>query len=263
MEHITINDMGLSHRHDPTFVVDRPRGSGDYLLLHFRSPVRVRLRQGLVRVPAERCLLFSPDHPHWYTGDGVGLDNHWVHFAGPLAPKVVRRLRLPLNRPFHPPMLHQVPPALSEVQREWTQRRPRWQWACSLLMQRVLLLLAREVSAGSPPGDARIAEVHDALAALRDRVAAAPEREWSVAEMARSVHLSRSRFATLFTQWHGDSPMAWVIRARVDRARWYLRSSRLPVKGVAEACGFRSVHYFSRAFRQRVGCSPSEYRDLV
>ena len=53
--------------------------------------------------------------------------------------------------------------------------------------------------------------------------------------------------------------MKFVNRVRIEKAKRLLIASNSSVSKVAEDCGFKSLHYFSRAFKQEEGISPSEY----
>ncbi|MDQ3399196.1 MAG: helix-turn-helix domain-containing protein, partial [Deinococcota bacterium] len=52
-----------------------------------------------------------------------------------------------------------------------------------------------------------------------------------------------------------------VEQARLDRARALLEHTGTPIKGIAAAVGYKSVHHFSRAFSRQVGRSPGAYRE--
>jgi transcriptional regulator GlxA family with amidase domain len=79
--------------------------------------------------------------------------------------------------------------------------------------------------------------------------------------MARRAHLSPSRFARLYHVFFRTSPVDDLIAARVAHACWLLSTGTVLIKQVASDAGFTDCHYFSRCFRARIGCAPSEYRD--
>lgn len=82
----------------------------------------------------------------------------------------------------------------------------------------------------------------------------------SVADMADRARLSPSRFAAVFRQHFGVSPHQYFLRLRIDHAQNLLASTDLPVKLIAEYCGFANVHHFSKAFKQRLNLSPGAFR---
>src|SRR5262249_48583604 len=61
----------------------------------------------------------------------------------------------------------------------------------------------------------------------------APERDWSVAGLAREVAMSRSPFAARFATLVGEPPLTYLTRWRMHRAARLLRSDQLPVGEVA------------------------------
>jgi len=50
------------------------------------------------------------------------------------------------------------------------------------------------------------------------------------------------------------------VSARMERAKRLLATSSMSMKQIAPALGYARQHFFSRQFRQRVGCTPTEYR---
>jgi len=91
-------------------------------------------------------------------------------------------------------------------------------------------------------------------------IAADPGAPHTVRSLAESVALSPSRFAHLFTQQLGRSPMRALREARLRHAARLLEGSDLSVERVAAASGFTSPFHFNRVFRERYGNPPGAYR---
>jgi len=79
-------------------------------------------------------------------------------------------------------------------------------------------------------------------------------------EVADHVHLHPNYLCALFKERTGKSVFEYLERYRVRKAVHLLRSSNLPVSHIAERCGFNSISFFSRKFRNITGFSPSQYR---
>ncbi|MFE0254083.1 helix-turn-helix domain-containing protein [Streptomyces sp. NPDC059010] len=124
---------------------------------------------------------------------------------------------------------------------------------CSL--EEVVLLTAGSARTPQPrPGvDARIRRAQ----AL---IAADPAAPHTVRSLAGHVALSPSRFAHLFAQQSGQSPMRALREARLGHAARLLESTDLSVERVAAASGFASPFHFNRVFRERYGMPPGAYR---
>lgn len=81
----------------------------------------------------------------------------------------------------------------------------------------------------------------------------------SNALLAQRLGFSEVHFRKQFTQLYGTSPHQYIVELRIRKAKQLLSDGILSVSAIAEQCGFASVYHFSRAFKHRVGISPTEY----
>jgi AraC-like DNA-binding protein len=128
------------------------------------------------------------------------------------------------------------------------------------LKAEVLLLLAclREELVAPNPGRAREHRaVEQALDAIHQRFA---EPDLRLADVARAARLSPAHLCRVFRETQGESPMRVLARLRLERAAELLLRTQLDVGEIAYAVGFADRLYFSRAFRQFTGHSPSAFR---
>ena len=93
-----------------------------------------------------------------------------------------------------------------------------------------------------------------------ERIHEAPEKAWSIDELARGVGMSRSAFASRFKALVGETPMQYLARWRMHRAAYYLRTEGLPLPQVAGRVGYESTATFSKAFKRYIGSAPATYR---
>lgn len=85
--------------------------------------------------------------------------------------------------------------------------------------------------------------------------------EVSVSDLAAAAATSRSSLQRKLKQTMGITPQDLLREARIKHACQLLRRTDKTVAEVAYACGFTDPKYFSRCFRQRVGQSPTEYKN--
>lgn len=78
--------------------------------------------------------------------------------------------------------------------------------------------------------------------------------------LARMASYSPWHFIRAFRNAYGETPHAYLIRQRLERARRLLHSSPLAIAEVATASGFENRCAFSRLFRQRFGRTALELR---
>ncbi|OBZ11024.1 AraC family transcriptional regulator [Bacillus sp. FJAT-26390] len=84
----------------------------------------------------------------------------------------------------------------------------------------------------------------------------------SVDTLAQLVHFHPNYFIRMFKNTTGLSPIHYVNRKRMDKAREMLTFTALSISAVAEALGMDAT-YFSRLFKEYTALSPSEYRELL
>jgi len=85
----------------------------------------------------------------------------------------------------------------------------------------------------------------------------------TLADVARSVHLSESYFSSLFKKGCGSSFKEYLNAVRVEEARRMLDMMQHSITEIALAVGFESQSYFSKVFRAVTGMTPKEYRMKV
>jgi transcriptional regulator GlxA family with amidase domain len=97
----------------------------------------------------------------------------------------------------------------------------------------------------------------------------ASTREWvleHVAErltlevLARNARVSARTLSRRFVDDTGNTPMQWVLRARVDLARELLESTDLGVEQIADRVGLGTGANLRLHFQRILGTSPTEYR---
>lgn len=89
----------------------------------------------------------------------------------------------------------------------------------------------------------------------------APDDPASIAEICRTVGLSRRALDSRFRAALGRTVHAEVTRVRLARVAHLLVSTTWTLDRIAEHTGFAHAEYMSTTFRQRYGSPPGRYRD--
>ncbi len=87
-----------------------------------------------------------------------------------------------------------------------------------------------------------------------------PAAMHTVASLARAACMSRSAFAKAFVETTGATPIEFVTRARLAKARDLIAKTEGSIASIAIAVGFASRSHFSSRFRQRYCEDPTAYR---
>jgi AraC-like DNA-binding protein len=82
----------------------------------------------------------------------------------------------------------------------------------------------------------------------------------SVDDLARAAGLSRAYFSREFRDAFGESPHAYLLTRRLERAAALLRTTDRSVADVCFSVGLKSVGSFTTSFSRTFGVSPTVYR---
>ncbi|MEL0587050.1 MAG: AraC family transcriptional regulator [Candidatus Thiodiazotropha sp. (ex. Lucinoma kazani)] len=163
----------------------------------------------------------------------------------------------------------------------WADEEGSW-------LQSTLRFIAREARELRPGGETVITHLADILiiqairswldsapdanrgwlAALRDKyvgkalaaIHREPEKDWTVASLAKEVGMSRSGFSARFTGLVGDSAMRYLTQWRMQLARAQLLETSDSLSVLANRLGYQSEAAFCRAFKRVFGVSPGSIR---
>ncbi len=102
------------------------------------------------------------------------------------------------------------------------------------------------------------ASTHPSLAKLMRQLKAEPQTPWTVESMAEFSAMSRSKFASLFKDSVGQTPMEFLTDLRLSMAKALLLKNK-PVAWVADEVGYDSASSLARAFKKQWDISPKQW----
>jgi AraC-like DNA-binding protein len=98
------------------------------------------------------------------------------------------------------------------------------------------------------------------LRRVRDRIDREYAKPLNVEALARGVNMSAGHLSRQFRLAYGESPYAYLMTRRIERAMALLRRGDLSVTEVCFEVGCSSLGTFSTRFTELVGMPPSTYR---
>lgn len=98
------------------------------------------------------------------------------------------------------------------------------------------------------------------LRRVRDRIDREYAEPLDVEALARGVQWSAGHLSRLFRRAYGESPYAYLMTRRIERAMALLRRGDRSVTEVCFEVGCASLGTFSSRFTELVGVPPSVYR---
>jgi AraC-like DNA-binding protein len=81
-----------------------------------------------------------------------------------------------------------------------------------------------------------------------------------VTDLANAAGLSRAHFSRQFRRAFGESPHAYLLTRRLERASALLRTTDRSVADICHLVGLQSIGSFTSSFTRTYGMSPTAYR---
>jgi len=127
----------------------------------------------------------------------------------------------------------------------------------------VLYYLPRESDRDESLGmDSSLKRLDRNLSRATEIMLANIETPLRIGEVCQRLGVPRYQLQRLFQRHLGQSPQAYYLELRLDRARNLLRNSHEKVGTIAMICGFPAPESLTRAYAKRFGVRPSQDRSF-
>ncbi len=259
-----MDDIGYNHKHDQTFLIDRPDGAGDWLLLAVKTKSVFRIDGKDIYAPAGSFILFTPEYPEYYHGDKAEYIDDWMHFGpDPDEEELIRSLGIPLNRITPLSDIKQISAILRNMCYEHYSAHRNRKESVDLYFRLLLYKLNECIDTAGTASSLSESKYFEKMMWLRESIYRWPAREWTIDDMAAEISLSRSRLQHLYSDTFGVSISKDITASRMDKARDYLRNPELSINEIAVLVGYGTPSYFNRQFKAAFGETPSQYRERM
>lgn len=88
------------------------------------------------------------------------------------------------------------------------------------------------------------------------------DKEISLAEISSHFNMSHKYFCRFFKNNFKKTFIEYLNDVRIENSIHLPNENNLSVTDTAISCGFSNMSYFTRTFKKKVGCTPSEYKKL-
>lgn len=233
----------------------RPAGSGDYLFLLLKTPMKVYINDTLIITRENACILYTPGIPQHYQAVRK-FYNSYLHFSSGENP--ARHFQIPENTVFYPGNSSQINSFISQLQQEHFSQLPFHEEAIHSLITTLFLSIARSLTQTfSQKEDA--GNLYPLFQSLRLKMLTECGEDWDMERFCKYVNLEKSQFYAYYRSFFSSTPKSDLLSARLEKAKNLLSNEALQVKEVAQLCGFHNQAHFSRYFKAYCGCPPGEY----
>ncbi len=82
----------------------------------------------------------------------------------------------------------------------------------------------------------------------------------SLDDISNHAYLSKFRFAHIFRQFTGYSPINYLLTKRIEYSKRLLLGTEKTITEISNLSGFSDIHYYSRLFKKLHNVAPNDYR---
>ena len=253
---LLLRTLGIDHVQDPIY---RPAGfpvwqlfysvsgSGEFLLDGGRGVLR----------PGQAALL-APDEAHSYHSLGGEWVLHYIGFEGKLCQKLLAGLGLGQSGLYSMARPELLLEHLRRLEGLLLQASPDSTLQCSKELYALLLDFFQSLT---PLPDSRYMEAagmeKEMILYLEDHYG----EDISLGDLAGQFRRTPEYLCGIFKAATGETISHYLRRVRIHRAKVLLMERPdAPLREIAEACGFHSLSYFGKVFREATGFTPLGYR---
>lgn len=191
--------------------------------------------------------------PHKYFTD-TQWETYWIHFDGVLARQYYELITEsgPILTPQTP---YQIERSMRKIFFSFHENNKANEVVLSKYINDLLTeLILCATSTTGPNNQVGIAE--DIVAFISENA----DKPLLLSELAKRASLSIYYFTRVFKKETGFTPHEYIIRARVDLAKFFLKTTNMPIKEIAFRSGFGSESSFCTTFKKSTGFTPKTYR---
>jgi YesN/AraC family two-component response regulator len=136
------------------------------------------------------------------------------------------------------------------------------QMVCSYLEQLLISLLRSNLGERQTHANSILLEQameNRIVSNIKEYIDAHLSDQLSIEFLSNHFHYSRAYISAKFTDATGQGISEYISMKRIALAKELLENQTMNISQISDKLGYSSVQYFSRRFRQMVGCSPTEY----
>lgn len=237
----------------------------DYFLAHtiMEGIGMFRCRDRVYELGAGDSFFILPGELHTYQSDEADPWRYrWIAFRGAKAERWLQTAGISADRPVVLGGDDVPAKAAQAIERRFRSGDWTSDWEAEGWLRLAMASWARTNRPAGPPSEGRAGisalQANRAARWLEAQLA----QSVSIADMAKELGYHRTHLSKLFRKEMGISPVRYLQKIRIERAKLLLREP-ITVEQAAASVGYTDPLYFSKAFKKWVGCTPTDYRRRI
>lgn len=252
-----IINCGYNYRHPTDFTIQRPNGSGDFILLILRSPAYFVFEGQTHHTEGNAVVVFKKGTPQLYGAFHAAFVNDWVHFeADEEDAAYLESLGIPFDRIIEFQNVSELSRLINHMCFEKYSNNKNFVQSTMLYFNLIMLKIS-DLCAQSRTACSALA---DKLATLRNKIYTDPQNDWTVEAIAKELSISLSYLQHQYKLLFDHSIKRDITLSRIEYGKYLLFATDYTVAAIAHLCGYENDVHFMRTFKREVGDTPTAYR---
>ena len=239
------------------------------ILLTLEGMVTYTIEDKIYQVRKGEVLIIPQDTPHSLTmGEGSSRYLYLFEPDAIMTMRDIKSMAMYFNKPFHlrdgSDAHVRIRELLLRAKDLYEKRELMWNTACYSCILRVYATLGQRYLSGIRPRTADNMRNMDSevINAVMTFINNHYREELSLEDVAGFAGFSRYYFSRSFKKQTGYSFKDYLCQKRLQVAMDLLIRTNRSMRDVAIESGFGSVATFNRVFREKKGCTPTQYRAI-
>ncbi len=252
-----IVDFGLCDQHSalPAF-----NELSDFLFIYFlKGSCELEALSKNILLSAGDFVICRPFEAKSLKTEGDAFEFYFATFSGRLVSDLISNMNLQTEHKYFLQPNAELTSLLEKILYEKVHKQTQSDIIMTSAFISVLAVISRQIT-DSPKKDK--IKGYEKISPALDAINSDCTDNKGVEEYAKMCNLSSSYFTHLFTKIIGKSPMEYKQLRRMDIAQKLLITTGLSIKEISTIIGFRDPLYFGRCFKQTVGKTPSQFRQV-
>lgn len=252
-----IRSMGVNHRHNSDFVKDRPNGTGEYILLLIKTKAVFKFGENEIHTKPNSLIIYRKGSPQFFRADNDIYINDWICFD--MTEDEVAffdKAEIKLDTVYEVNNTVNISSLIKNIYHELLSDSIHKSNVISNYLEILFFKISECIKAQNKHWNFYDIKLNN----LRNMIYNNPQAKWSVAELAQKIGISQSQFQRLYKSKFGVSPIADVVAARIEYAKYLLTSTDYTVSRISEELNYKSDIQFIQQFKSVVQITPSNYR---
>lgn len=256
-----INNVGYNHYHDADFNINRPEGSGDFLLLLLKTDAVFIINNTEKIIPKNSIFIYPKNMPQYYkciTQQVFG--NNWIHFIfEPDEEKEFLKLKIPYAKAITLNNTFFIDFCFKSIAYEFSSNNLYKNKNILNYMQ----LMFNKISENLYQKDNQILNSKsEMLITIRNKIYSKPYEIRTIESAAHEVRMCKSAFQHLYKKTFGITFIQDLIESRIAFAKMLLITTNLSSSEIAFQSGYKTYAHFTRQFKKICNLTPIEFRKL-